>query len=408
MTHWQSLEIPYAAYWSTPFCKWQGSLSHLHSLKFAAHVAKQQLSEREWQSDWFDHAVLGTTIPQPHSFYGAPWLCGLMGLPHVTGPTINQACATGVRCLTSMAGEIANGMATAGLVVAADRTSNGAHLVYPAPYAPGGTVEQENWVMDNFSCDPLGPHSMLQTAENVARHHGIDRSLQHEVVLRRQQQYQMALQDESAFQKRYMTLPFNVPDARFKKTINTLSGDEGVHFTDALALDNLQPVIKNGVVSYAAQTHPADGNAALVMCDSQHVEKFSRDSAVRIRIRGFGQARVELAMMPESIVPASRAALRQSGIDTAQIKCLKTHNPFAVNDIVLSRECGFDLQQMNNYGCSLVWGHPQGPTGLRGIIELIEELVIAGGGYGLFVGCAAGDSAMALVLEVDDRKRRGG
>jgi acetyl-CoA acetyltransferase len=55
---------------------------------------------------------------------------------------------------------------------------------------------------------------------------------------------------------------------------------------------------------------------------------------------------------------------------------------------------------MNNYGCSLIWGHPQGPTGMRTIMELIEELVLKGGGYGLFQGCAAGDSAMAVVIKV--------
>ena len=42
----------------------------------------------------------------------------------------------------------------------------------------------------------------------------------------------------------------------------------------------------------------------------------------------------------------------------------------------------------------------QGPTGMRLVIELMEELVILGGGYGLFTGCAAGDTAAALVLEV--------
>ncbi|MCP4471185.1 MAG: thiolase family protein [Gammaproteobacteria bacterium] len=400
---WRSLEIPYGAYWSTPFCKWQGSLSHLHALEFAAHVAKRQMDRRQWQNDWFDHAVLGTTIPQPHSFYGAPWLTGLMELHGVTGPTINQACATGVRSLASAAGEIAGGMATTSLVVTADRTSNGAHLVYPAPHAAGGTVQHENWVMDNFGCDPLGRHSMLQTAENVARHFEIDSAQMHEVVLRRQEQYQMALANDMQFQKRFMTLPFAVPDGRFRKDIGSLDTDEGVYFSDAGKLGELRPVLKDGAVTFAAQTHPADGNAALVLCQSGQAEKFATDSSIRIRIKGFGQARVELAMMPRSIVPATQRALRQSALDISNIKCVKTHNPFAVNDIVFSRECGFDLQQMNNYGCSLVWGHPQGPTGLRGIIELIEELVIAGGGYGLFVGCAAGDSAMATVLEVTDR-----
>ena len=40
--------------------------------------------------------------------------------------------------------------------------------------------------------------------------------------------------------------------------------------------------------------------------------------------------------------------------------------------------------------------------GTRAIIELIEELVQRGGGYGLFTGCAAGDTGMAVVLEVCD------
>jgi hypothetical protein len=31
---------------------------------------------------------------------------------------------------------------------------------------------------------------------------------------------------------------------------------------------------------------------------------------------------------------------------------------------------------------------------------LIEELVVRGGGTGLFTGCAAGDTAMAVVIEV--------
>jgi acetyl-CoA acetyltransferase len=39
---------------------------------------------------------------------------------------------------------------------------------------------------------------------------------------------------------------------------------------------------------------------------------------------------------------------------------------------------------------------------LRTIIEMIEELAMRGGGRGLFTGCAAGDSAMAAVLEVRD------
>ncbi len=62
---------------------------------------------------------------------------------------------------------------------------------------------------------------------------------------------------------------------------------------------------------------------------------------------------------------------------------------------------GISLDTFNNYGCSLIFGHPQGPTGMRLIIELIEELALLGGGYGLFTGCVAGDTGASIVVYVD-------
>jgi acetyl-CoA C-acetyltransferase len=79
---------------------------------------------------------------------------------------------------------------------------------------------------------------------------------------------------------------------------------------------------------------------------------------------------------------------------------VKTHNPFAVNDIYFARQMNYPAEDMNNYGSSLIYGHPQGPTGLRLVIEMIEELVLKGGGHGLFTGCAAGDTGASLVVRV--------
>jgi acetyl-CoA acetyltransferase len=55
---------------------------------------------------------------------------------------------------------------------------------------------------------------------------------------------------------------------------------------------------------------------------------------------------------------------------------------------------------MNNFGSSLIFGHPQAPTGARLMIEGIEELATKGGGYLLFSGCAAGDTAASIVFKV--------
>ena len=399
-----AISIPYGGYWSTPFARWQGSFAHLHSMRFGAWVARRALQNRGIDAAVFDHAALGLTVPQRGSFYGLPWLMGQIGAPSVTGPTINQACATGVRLLQSCAAEIGAGQATTSLAISTDRTSNGPHLYYPAPAAPGGTGEAENWVLDNFGCDPFTGLSMVQTAENVARRSGVDTGAQHELALRRYQQYGDALADGAAFLRRFMELPFDVPDGRFKRTQVQLEGDEGIHATTAEGLARLRPVIEGGSVTYGAQTHPADGSAAIVLTTPEQARELSREPAIEIRIRAFGQARVEAGYMPAAPAPAARRALQAAGIDIKQVAAVKTHNPFVLNDIVFARELGIDPMGMNNYGSSLVWGHPQGPTGLRSVIELIEELVLRGGGYGLFSGCAAGDSAMAVVLQVDDRR----
>lgn len=392
--------IPYGGYWSTPFARWQGAFQHLHSLEFAAHVGKAALASRGVPAEALDFGVLGTTVPQSRWFFGLPWVTGMMGAPQVGGPTVNQACATGARILEIAADAVTQGEAGLALAIAADRVSNGPHLYFPNPRGTGGTGTHEDWVVDNFSNDPFAHVAMVETAENAARKHQISTEEQHEVVLLRYEQYRAALADDRAFQKRYMTLPFAVPDECFRKTEAELTGDEGVYDTTAAGLRRLKPVIAGGTVTYGGQTHPADGNAALLVTGATRARELSQASQIAIRLLGFGQARVEPAHMPLAPVPAAKRALADAGITLGQIDTVKSHNPFAVNDIVFCRETGWQLDRMNNYGCSLVWGHPQGPTGLRAIIEMIEELVLRGGGIGLFHGCAAGDSAMAVVLEV--------
>jgi acetyl-CoA acetyltransferase len=398
------IAIPYGAYWSTPFARWQGSLAHLHSLRFAAHVARRALDRRAIPVDAFDHGVFGTTVPQRGSFYGLPWLMGLVGAPGVAGPTISQACATGARALQSAAAEIREGAARVALVVCADRTSNGPHLYYPAPDGPGGTGEHENWILDNFERDPFAGLAMVETADRVAAKHGIDTARQHVVVLERYAQYADALADDGAFLRRFMDLPFEVPDSRFAKVRATLAGDEGIHPTTAERLARLAPVREGGTVTFGGQTHPADGSAGMVVTTPQRAAELSREPGISIRVLAFGQSRVAAGHMPEAPVPAARRALERAGLEPAQLDAIKTHNPFVVNDIVLADAFGIPTDRINRFGSSLVWGHPQGPTGLRAIIELIEELAMRGGGHGLFTGCAAGDTGMAVVIRVDDRR----
>ncbi|MGE5100988.1 MAG: thiolase family protein [Deltaproteobacteria bacterium] len=401
MPQFTDVWIPYGAYWSSPFCAWQGSFATLPPIPFAAELTTRALAERGIAPTDIDGMCLGTTVQSKGSFYGAPWFAGLAGLCHVSGPTINQACATSVRCLVEGAQELSSGSASVYLAATADRTSNGPHVFYPNPAGPGGTGESENLVLDSFGHDPYAKTSMLETAENVAREAGIDRAAQEEIALLRYAQYERGLADDGAFLARYMLRPVEVR-GRGRKVQATITGDEGVHATSAEALRRLEPVLAGGTVTYGTQTHPADGSAAMLLASSRdRAVAHSRDAGVEVRLLSYGQARVKKGFMPMAVVPAARIALARAGIGADELASVTSHVPFAVNDVYLSRELRLDPERMNRHGCSLVWGHPQGPSGLRAIMELIEDLVLQGGGYGLFTGCAAGDSAAAVVLNVN-------
>ena len=104
--------------------------------------------------------------------------------------------------------------------------------------------------------------------------------------------------------------------------------------------------------------------------------------------------------MAMAVVPAAQMALDKAGISVKDVKVIKTHNPFSANDIYMADQMGIDVNGFNNYGSSLIYGHPQAPTAGRLVVEGIEETVLKGGGYLLFAGCAAGDTGGALVLKI--------
>ncbi len=95
-----------------------------------------------------------------------------------------------------------------------------------------------------------------------------------------------------------------------------------------------------GSVTYGAQTHPADGSAAVVVTTPERARDLSSDPKIAVEILGFGLARTELAFMPEATVPAAKRALDQAGLAIADMDAIKSHNPFAVNDIVFAARPG--------------------------------------------------------------------
>jgi acetyl-CoA acetyltransferase len=270
-------------------------------------------------------------------------------------------------------------------------------MVFPNPLGPGGEVESENWMMDNFNKDPHAGLKMIQTAENVAKALGTTKEECDAVGLRRYEQYQDALADDRAFQKRYM-FPAEVTVTR-KKT-RLVEEDEGIFPSTAEGLAKLRPAEPGGVLSFGTQTHPGDGNSGFIITTQDKAKALSKDPSIEIQICSYGFARVDKGFMAAAPVPAAEMALKNAGLKVEDMKAIKTHNPFVINDINMATKMGIDVMNMNNYGSSLIYGHPQSPTAGRNIAELLEEVVMLGGGYGLWAGCAAGDTSAAMVLKV--------
>jgi acetyl-CoA acetyltransferase len=389
--------IPYRGYYSTPFIRWQGALQNENALSLGAATTKRFLAAKGWDPQAIEYVLLGSTVYQPSWFYGGPWTAALLGAVNSPGVLITQACSTAAFSINQAAQGIETGMFDNSWCLLVDRCSNGPHAVWPNPKGPGGKPVVEDWFMDNVQKDPWAGEGMINTAENVSREFGITREECDALTLRRYAQYQDALANDREFQKRYM-FPIEVQVSR-KKTL-TLEADEGVTATTAEGLASLRPVLPDGVHTFGAQTFPADGNCGVSVTTREKARELSADPAIEVQVVSFGYARTKKAHMAAAVAPSARMALDKAGIGVAEVAAVKTHNPFAANDIAMGRELGLAIVNMNNYGCSLIYGHPQAPTGARLVIEGIEEVAQKGGGYLLFSGCAAGDTAASLVLKI--------
>ena len=389
--------IPYRGYYSTPFTRWQGSLANEHSIILGAKTSKRFFESKSWNPREIQYVLVGSTVYQKQWFYSGPWAAALMGATEAPGVLINQACSTSAFTIYQAGMGLETGMFENSWCLLADRCSNGPHATWPNPNGPGGQVIAEDWVMDNFGLDPWAGGAMIQTAENVAKEFALTRGECDALTLRRQEQYQQALANDREFQKRYM-FPAEVQIS--KKKILTVEADEGVFPSTAEGLAALNPVLADGVHTYGSQTYPADGNCGIAVTTRERARELSADSNLEIQIVSFGFARAKKGFMGAAVAPSAQMALDKAGLKAADLGAVKTHNPFASNDLVMAKVLGLDANGMNNYGSSLIFGHPQAPTGARLIIEGIEELAMKGGGYLLFSGCAAGDTAASIVLKV--------
>ena len=385
--------IPYGTWGSSYFPAWQTSaLAEVNIGQFAGEAMNRIMGIRGVPVGELEYLVIGSTVPWHWKFWTAPMVSSCMG-HRIPGYHVEQACATGLQATMLAAGEIENGSSDVVGVLTFDRTSDSPVGVFPERREYQRTVPIAD-VWDNFGFDPATGQAMLATAGNAARKHGIERSEVDEITFHRYEQYYQA--KSSGFLDRVL-VPLDLLTVQ-GKPLGTIDDDFGVR---PITMEGLRAMRElDDCVTSATQTHAADGMATLLVCHKDRVADLSPRPEVDIQIVAKVEVRADHALMPEAPALAVQKLLSRLDMTMDNIAVVKNHNPFAVNDAIFAKMLDYDWTKMNKTGSSLVFGHPQGPTLTRVIIEGLEEAVDLGGGNVLVFGCAAGDVGIAALFSV--------
>ena len=215
-----------------------------------------------------------------------------------------------------------------------------------------------------------------------------------ELTLCRYEQYFAGL--NSGFLER-VCVPMDILNVQ-GKPLGRIDADTGVR---KVSMDTLSAMRElDTCVTGGGQTHASDGMACLLVTTADKAKEISPRPEIDIRFVGKAEVRADPGMMAEAPAMAVGKLMDRVGLSVNDMAVIKDHNPFAVNDAIFAQVFNYDWRKMNNNGSSLVWGHPQGPTLTRLLIEGLEEAVDLGGGYVLLFGCAAGDVGIAALFQV--------
>lgn len=393
------VRIPYGTWGSSYFPAWQTSpLAEVNIGQFAGEAMSHILGLRGVPQRRLEYLVIGSTIPWHWKFWTAPLVASCMGV-RIPGFHVEQACATGLQAVVVAASEVSSGASDVVGVLTFDRTSDSPVGVFPERRSYERTQALGD-VWDNFGFDPATGNAMIATAGRAARKYRIDRREVDEITLCRYEQYFQA--KESGFLDRVL-VPLEVLNLQ-GRSMGTVDDDLGVRRVSAGSLRAMRE-LDTGVTA-GSQTHASDGMACLLVTSPEKARELSPRPEIEIALVAKAEVRTSPSLMPEAPAFAVARLLERTGLGMEDMAVVKNHNPFAVNDAIFGKVVGHDWRKMNTTGCSLVWGHPQGPTLTRLLIEGLEEAVSLGGGFVLLFGCAAGDVGIAAVFEVSDKGGR--
>jgi acetyl-CoA acyltransferase len=368
----------------TPVGKRNGALSGVHPVDLSAHVLRG-IAERTGIDPAEVEDVVWGCVAQAGEQTGDIGRNAVLaaGWPEtVTGVTVDRQCGASQQSVH---------FAAAGLI--ADQ--------YDVVVAGG--VESMSRVPMGFSAqgqNPLGEQILARYdgvrpnqgvgAEMIVDRWGLSRSEVDEFSLRSHEKA-AAAQDSGAFDGEL--LPVSTPDGE-------VTVDEGVRRGGTVEkLGQLKPAFReDGVITAGNSSQISDGAAGLLMTTSEKARQLGLKPIARVHTAVL--AGDDPVIMLTAPIPATKKALRRSGLSLDQIGVFEVNEAFAPVPMAWLAEIGADAKSLNPNGGAIALGHPLGGSGARIMTTLVHHMRAAGIQYGLQTMCEGGGQANATILEL--------
>lgn len=370
----------------SPTGKRAGGLSHVHAIDLGAHVLKALVERNAIPADDYDDVIFGcvdTVGSQAGDVARTSWLGA--GLPlQVPGTTVDRQCGSSQQAVHFAAQAVMSGTQD---VVAV----GGVQTMSQIPISYAMIAGQALGFADPFSGSSgwrarFGdqPVNQFYSAQRIASHWDISRAQMEAFALESHRRALVAIKE-----------------GRFDSQIVPLEGvehDETPRQTSMEKMATLAPVdpqFPDITAAVASQT--ADASAAMLVVSEAALKRYNLTPRARIHhLSVMGDDPIWQLTAP---IPATRAALKKSGMTLSQIDRVEINEAFASVAMAWQKEFAYDPAQTNVNGGAIALGHPLGATGVRLMTTLLAELERSGKRFGLQTMCEGGGQANVTIIE---------
>lgn len=387
----------------TPIGRYGGVLASVRPDDLAAGVIRAVIECAGIEASLIDDVYFGAANQAGEDNRNVARMAALLaGLPEtVPGATVNRLCASGLEAVNIAARMIESGCGDVFVAGGVESMSRAPYVLSKAdaPFGRGQELFDTSigWRFVNPRlAETYPPQAMGETAENVAREHGIDREAQDRFALRSQQRW-AAAHEAGRFADELT--PVEAPQRRGDPVV--VETDEHPRpGTTPEQLAKLRPVFATddlGTVTAGNSSGVNDGAAALLLVEAERARALGLEPLAFVGASA--AAGVDPAFMGLGPIPAVRKALERAGLSLDDIGRFEINEAFAAQAVACQRDLGIDDDRLNVNGGAIAIGHPLGCSGARLAATLVHEMRRSGTDRGVASLCVGVGQGLATVFE---------